>query len=287
MMRLILLFLLLGLTTAATAAPRVLASFRPLQLIASELMQGVGEAEALLDARQSPHHFQLRPSQLRQLQQADLLIWISDDFETGLARLQQSLPAGAERLQLMPLLQAKPDETRDQKPDHGVNRHLWLSPRLDARIAERIAERLQRLDPANSALYQRNLDRLQQRLKLWLDQARARLAQARPRYLLDHPFLEPFERDLGIQALGALAGPEGRGGGLRSLRRLEQRLAETPADCLFSADWPADRRSREFARRHGLALVWMPILDPEHKAASIVDLLDSILDKLAECGAKP
>ncbi len=288
MPRFIALLLLLTLGAPALAAPRVLTSIRPLQLIASELMQGIGSAEALLDPGQSPHHFQLRPSQLRKLQNADLLVWIDDDFETGLARLQNSLPAGAERLQLMPLLgMAGPEpgdaDTARDGHEHEANAHVWLSPRHDRRIAELLAERLARIDPAHAADYARNRDRLIRRLQDWQTGTAQRLADARPRYLLDHPFLDGFEDDLGIRAIGSLAGINARGGSLKRLKALESTLRDTPADCLFSADWPADRRSRQFARQFGLKLEWLPILDPRQKARSIVDLLDGIAQRMLDC----
>jgi len=294
--RLLPLLLMLLASPALFAAPRVLTSIRPLQLIANDILRGVGEADVLLDSRQSPHHFQLKPSQLRKLQNSDLLIWISDDFETGLARLKNSLPPSAQRLQLLPLLESRRQEQNDgDKPgtagpaehEHDENAHLWLSPSQDARMAMLIADALSKLDPVNANTYRRNLERLILQLSRWQQQARQQLRKAHPRFLLDHPFLEPFEEDLGIHSLGALAGVHARGGSARQLHELEQRLRKTPASCLFSADWPADRRSRQFARQFGLKLEWMPILDPERKAESILDLLDDIRQRLLECGEKP
>jgi zinc transport system substrate-binding protein len=269
----------------------VLTSIRPLQLIASEILQGVGTADVLLDPQQSPHHFQLKPSQLRKLQQADLLVWISDDFETGLARLKQSLPADATRLQLMPLLAEDGSAPERQaaamadsgEHDHDANAHLWLSPRQDARIATLIARELSRLDPAHAGTYEQNRDRLIRRLQRWTGEARQRLSRAQPRYLLDHPFLEGFEHELGIHAIGTLADANARSGSLKRLHRLQQRLRKRPADCLFSADWPADRRSRQFARQFKLKLQWLPILDPEQHADSIVDLLDRLASRILDC----
>ncbi len=294
MIRFLLPFLLIAVTSAHAAAPRVLTSIRPLQLIANDLMQGVGEADVLLDSRQSPHHFQLRPSQLEKLQRTDLLIWISDDFETGLARLGNSLPAGASRLQLLPLLHPEdahedtPSEQGDVEGDdhehaHEGNAHLWLSPRDDIRIAGIIAERLSRLDPDHAGDYARNRARLVQRLEDWQNTTRARLQQARLRYLLDHPFLGGFEQDLGIRAIGSLAGANAREGSLRRLRQLTRQLRQTPARCLFSAEWPADRLSRQLARQFGLKLIWLPVLDPDRRAASIVDLLDGIARRMLDC----
>jgi len=294
-LRLLPLLILLFTSTALFAAPRVLTSIRPLQLIANDIMRDIGEADVLLDSRQSPHHFQLKPSQLRKLQNTDLLVWISDDFETGLARLKNSLPPTAQKLQLLARLEfLLKERNRDNEAgaaghaDHGheKNAHLWLSPTQIARMAMLIADALSELDPFNRSIYQLNLKRLVLQLSTWLRLARQQLREARPRFVLDHPFLEPFEEELRVHSLGALAGVHARGGSARQLHELEQRLRETPASCLFSAEWPPNRRSRQFAHQFGLKLEWMPILDPEHKARSILELLDGIRRQLVECGEK-
>ena len=68
-------FLLLAAGTAQ-AEVRVLTSIKPLQLIAAAVQDGVGEPEALLPPGASPHHYALRPSDMRRVQEVDLLYWI-------------------------------------------------------------------------------------------------------------------------------------------------------------------------------------------------------------------
>ncbi|MBP9960647.1 MAG: zinc ABC transporter substrate-binding protein, partial [Pseudomonas sp.] len=60
----------------AQAEVRVLTSIKPLQLIAAAVQDGVGTPEVLLPPGASPHHYALRPSDVRRVAEVDLLYWI-------------------------------------------------------------------------------------------------------------------------------------------------------------------------------------------------------------------
>lgn len=71
----------------ARAAPEVVASILPLHSLTANLMRGVGEPALLLPAGQSPHGGQLKPSQVRRLGDADLVIWVGPSFEQSMAKV--------------------------------------------------------------------------------------------------------------------------------------------------------------------------------------------------------
>ena len=59
--------------TPAHAEVRVLTSIQPLQLIAAAVQDGVGKPQVLLPPGASPHHYALRPSDVRKVAEVDLL----------------------------------------------------------------------------------------------------------------------------------------------------------------------------------------------------------------------
>ncbi|SFQ40358.1 zinc transport system substrate-binding protein [Geopseudomonas sagittaria] len=75
------------LATPALAEVRVLTSIKPLQLIAAAVQDGAGTPEVLLPPGASPHHYALRPSDIRRVREADLLYWIGPDLEVFLPRV--------------------------------------------------------------------------------------------------------------------------------------------------------------------------------------------------------
>ena len=66
--------------------PVVVASIKPLHSIVSAVMAGVAEPKLLLDGAVSPHSFALKPSQMRLLQGADLVVWVGPGIEAPLQR---------------------------------------------------------------------------------------------------------------------------------------------------------------------------------------------------------
>ncbi|MFP1527478.1 metal ABC transporter solute-binding protein, Zn/Mn family [Escherichia coli] len=68
-----------GATQAADAA--VVASLKPVGFIASAIADGVTETEVLLPDGASEHDYSLRPSDVKRLQNADLVVWVGPEME--------------------------------------------------------------------------------------------------------------------------------------------------------------------------------------------------------------
>jgi hypothetical protein len=118
-MKRILLLLLYLQPALALAAPRVVTSIAPLQEIAGALMAGIAEPQVIIENQASAHHFAFKPSHMRRLQQADLVVWIDSQFEPGFNRIAQTLPAATRTLELLPALGIESEDG-----------HIWYSPAL-------------------------------------------------------------------------------------------------------------------------------------------------------------
>ena len=68
----------------AQADVKVVTSIKPIHSLVSAVMEGVGEPSLLVKGAGSPHTYSLKPSQARQLQEADLVFWMSHDLEAFL-----------------------------------------------------------------------------------------------------------------------------------------------------------------------------------------------------------
>ena len=262
------LLLLLCLQPALlAAAPRVVTSIPPLQEVAATLMHGVATPRAIVGDRESVHHFAFRPSHMRLLQQADLVIWIDRHFEAGFSRIAQVLPAATRRLELMPALGID---------DHDG--HIWYSPTLLGRSAALIEDALVELDPANGAIYRANAAALREALRAWERRLRQRWQQLEPRLLTDHAFLGHFASDLPKFEIEHIQDSHDSAGGLRDLQRLERWLAQKPAACILGLETPG-ALTQSLAKRYGLAIVLL-----ENRAGgSILQRLESLEAALATC----
>lgn len=120
------LFIALSSTLAistANAAPNVVVSIKPLHSLTSGVMKGVGEPELLLDGATSPHDFNLKPSQAKSIQDADLIIWIGEGLEGFLIKSLENLEGKTETLEAMEvkgisLLDYREHDDHEEHKDH-------------------------------------------------------------------------------------------------------------------------------------------------------------------------
>ncbi|ATR81139.1 MULTISPECIES: zinc ABC transporter substrate-binding protein ZnuA [Pseudomonas] len=230
----------------AQAEVRVLTSIKPLQLIAAAVQDGVGTPEVLLPPGASPHHYALRPSDVRRVAEVDLLYWIGPDMEGFLPRVLSSRNKPSVALQAVPGLQLRHfgedshshESTDEHDHDHrpgSLDAHLWLAPANARVIAAKMAADLVAADPANAARYQSNLSAFEQRLDALDLRLKARLAgvSGRP-YFVFHEAFDYFEAAYGLQHTGVFSVAAEVQPGAQHVAAMRKRLQEVGKTCVFS-----------------------------------------------------
>ncbi|MGB0732323.1 MAG: zinc ABC transporter substrate-binding protein [Pontibacterium sp.] len=76
-----------GQTLADTTPLNVVTTIKPLQLIVADLIGDAGKVDVLLPPGSSPHHFTLKPSQIRTLAEADMVVWVGEDMERFMVKM--------------------------------------------------------------------------------------------------------------------------------------------------------------------------------------------------------
>lgn len=74
------------LPVRAAQASEVVTSIRPLGLIAAALTDGITQPDVLLEDGASPHHYALRPSDMRKLTEARIVFWVGPQLEQFLEK---------------------------------------------------------------------------------------------------------------------------------------------------------------------------------------------------------
>lgn len=221
-----LLFLMgIALSIGVEAEQRVLASIKPLQLIAQAVVGDRYPVQVLLPPGATPHHYSLRPSDMRKVNQADLIIWLGAETETYLAK-----PLGRAD---QSYIEINLGEYLERGPDRYADPHLWLSSRYAARIAGLIADRLGELDSAGEAIYRANLHRFTQALDRLHGQFSAERKQREIRYLVYHDAYGYFEREYSLSHLDVVTLNPEVNPGARHLLRLQKRITEQKIDCIL------------------------------------------------------
>jgi zinc transport system substrate-binding protein len=255
------------------AAPRVVTSIAPLQEITAAITAGITQPDVVIEDPAAIHHFAFRPSQLRLLQQADLIIWVDRHFEGGFYRLAESLPESTRTLELMTAL--------GEPPGDG---HIWFSPRLLLRSAEIIAAELARLDPLNRDNYLENSARLAESISQWRDSTQGSWKERQPRVVTDHDFLGRLAREFGLSHVFALHDEHDAQGSIKNLNRVENRLRREPVRCLLTLASDASPLGRNLAEKYQLRTISIASgMDEALQGRDILHRLEQLVESLNMC----
>lgn len=251
MSRLFAVIALFLLSLAAQAEVRVLTSIKPLQLIAAAVQGETGRPEVLLPPGASPHHFALRPSDVRRVQGADLLYWIGPDMESFLPRVLDGRGKPSVAVQSLPGLtlhhfgEGAGDEDEhhhhdadEHDHDHrpgSLDAHLWLLPANARVIAAKMAADLAAADLTNAARYQANLAAFEQRLDALDGELKTRLAPLADKpFFVFHQAFDYFESAYGLRHAGVFTAASEVQPGARHVAAMRERLAAAGPSCVFS-----------------------------------------------------
>jgi zinc transport system substrate-binding protein len=236
--------------TPARAEVRVLTSIQPLQLIAAAVQDGVGKPEVLLPPGASPHHYALRPSDVRRVADVDLLYWIGPDMEGFLPRVLNGRSKPSVAVQGLAGMHLRhfgedshsheehADDADEHDHDHrpgSLDAHLWLST-VNARvIAARMSADLAAADPANAARYQSNLKAFEQRLDALDQRLKTRLTGVADKpFFVFHEAFDYFESAYGLKHTGVFSVAAEVQPGAQHVAAMRKRLQEAGKTCVFS-----------------------------------------------------
>ncbi len=247
------------LVPVAQADVRVLTSIKPLQLIAAAVQEGVGEPEVLLPPGASPHHYALRPSDMRRVQEVDLLYWIGPDMESFMPRVLATREKPSVAVQSLPDMTLRhfgEDDGHDHDHDHdhdhevahealgehdhdhrpgSLDAHLWLLPANARVIAARMAADLSEADPANAPRYQANLHAFDKRLDALEPRLQAQLKPlASKPFFVFHEAFDYFEAAYGLKHIGVFSVASEVQPGARHVAAMREQLQRVGPSCVFS-----------------------------------------------------
>jgi zinc transport system substrate-binding protein len=225
----------------AEAAPRVVASIKPVHALVAGVMNGAGTPRLLIKGGATPHMHALRPSQARLLQQAEVVFWVGPELESFLVK---PLARGRTGRRVVALSAASGIQLRaaggvEANSDHRdaahKDMHIWLDPANARAMVDAIAAVLATADPPGAARYRANAQGLHARLAALDASLGKKLAAVRHvPFIAYHDAYGYFIARYGLKAVGAItASPEHRPGVAR-LRRLRRAIVSHGVRCVFT-----------------------------------------------------
>ncbi len=255
---------LFAFSPAYADGSKVVVTIKPLHSLVAAVMEGDGnEAVLLLDGSQSPHHFSLKPSQVKAMHEAKAVFYMGENLESFMSKTLSSLPETVRRVPLensnaLSKLSVRTsggledevveggheghhhahDEDEEHEGHHhahsGFDMHMWMSPLNAKHMVMEIAQKLSMTFPEKRSIYFANLRTLGARLTALDDRIEQRMASLRGKpYVTFHDAYQYFEKRYGLHMVGAITLNPEHGVGAKRLRKLREKIAEMGAVCVF------------------------------------------------------
>lgn len=264
--------LLLALTSALTHAKvNVVATLPDFGAIAQVVGGDHVKATTIARGTEDPHFVDARPSFIRVLNQADLLIESGADMEIGwlpplvnAARNGKILGSGPGHLVLathIPLIDVpKGPIDRSMGDVHSAgNPHFWLDPENGKVIARKIAEALGRIDPVNAAAFDANAEAFITELSRRMVEWEKRMAPHRGTKIISyHRSFDYFARRFGLEIVNQLEPKPGIEPSAVHITRLVSGARDSGVKLIVIEPFRPRRKAAQAADAIGAKLLVLP-----------------------------
>ena len=290
--------LLLVASFSGHATLRVVTTTQDLAAIARAVGGEQVKVESLTPGTRDPHFASAKPSMIRQVFRADLLLVVGAEMEIGWlspllrsARNSAVQPGGAGYLDLSTSIallgQVSGPVDRAMGDVHASgNPHYWLDPRNGVLMAEAIASRLSQLDPDHRSEYQSRLARfkqtMQQKLPVWTAELGTLNGQPVIAY---HRSLIYLAAVFGFNIVDEVEPKPGIAPSAASLSALVARIRGDGIRLLLMEPYYERRSGRYLNEQTGIAIAVIPqSVGAEPGIVTYFDLFDAIVAVLTTAG---
>ncbi|PCI38265.1 MAG: hypothetical protein COB46_11770 [Rhodospirillaceae bacterium] len=268
-------------TLVLAEQPKVLTSIKPVQALVFSVMGEGAAPELLLPPGTSPHAFTLKPSQAKQLQNADVVFWIGPNLETGLEAPLQTLGAKAKVVTLL----LTPDLDLIYN-DGALDPHVWLSPNNTIKMINLIRDVLVEMDSDNAKAYTKNAKTARNRMKLLKRKATQLFAPTKDLpYVVQHDGFAYLARDFGLNPVGFLEAIPGHKPGAKHLSNLRKTIKGQGVRCLFVEPQFTSAQAKTLAKEMNLIVTEIDLMGTDLTASPTlsVRILQNIIMFMDKC----
>jgi len=254
-------------------AQNVITSIKPLHSLVQNILGDTAEAQLLID-NTSPHSYQLKPSDIKAVNRADVVFYFADNLESSIAKLTDASDEQDKFVMLIDKLEIDflelgdhdhhhhgdhEEEAKVEHEDHGddtendhdgheesheeneeeeheaIDPHIWLNPQNAIVIAEFITQSLTTLYPSQADQYRTNFENTRKELIILENQLDAQLATVKDSaYLVQHEAYNYFEANFGLNNKGALQIDPSVTPSAKHLTQIAEKVRQENIKCIFS-----------------------------------------------------
>ena len=249
------------------------------------------KVRSIAKGAQDPHYVAAKPSYMRLLNRADLLLYVGLQLEVGWLNL---LVQGARNPSLVSLSLSQGisvleiphgEVSRAQGDIHPEgNPHYWLDPRNGFVMARRIAAQLKALAPDDGSYFEQRLTlfekELKHRIQKWEQQMTPYRGQEVVAY---HKQWEYLANWLGLSIMGYVEDKPGIPPAPKHVARLTLSIRERKVKALLVSGFINLRIPQSVAQKAGTTMVILPAsVGADNTVKSYFDLFDTIIERITQ-----
>lgn len=240
------LFLLVSTHALADNSAPIVVTIKPLYSLVAHLTEGIETPVLLLNQAQSPHHYNMKPSERRLLAHARMIVWVGPQMESYLSKIIQQQQNSAIVVSVMQannlrLLNKRKKHSHhdtinnsaiNHEDIHTIDPHIWLSTHNAIAISRQISEQLIAQNPKNAEKIKENLQRLQSKITQTQKFIKSTLKSAHQPFITFHDAFQYFEDENKLNYIDSISFDEDTGSSLKHLRKIKSNIDRNKIQCL-------------------------------------------------------
>jgi zinc transport system substrate-binding protein len=252
---------LLG-SSAIADVPNVSVDIAPLHSLVASVMNGVGVPSLIIPPGSSPHDHQLRPSEAKAMQDANILFWMGEALTPWMENAVKTLSSNAsvttflenDKTSLLEFREGALFEAHDHEDDqhddehdehddeehdeqgHGSHDpHAWLSPNNAKAWLDVIAAQLSSYDTENAGVYFTNAASAKSEIEMMIAEINLALDPIRGgKFIVFHDAYQYFENDFDFQASGAISIGDASDPSPARIAKIQKRIRDEEINCVLA-----------------------------------------------------
>ena len=303
MMRIVLsLLLIAALSTPIVQAKEklnLLSTIKPIHSLVSAISGELAEAKQIIPNNASPHHYSLKPSDLRRINKADLIFRIDPKLEGFLSKSLRSVDKDIvitlSTSEGLTLLDAKEGhvheehhETQEEEEGipHELDYHLWLNPDNAISMAKTIRDELVKIAPEHKKEFTKNTDELISSINVISRRISQQLENFKSTpFLVMHDAWQYFTQYYQLNQLGTISAQERLSPSAKVLSEARKKITDSNVKCLLAE--PNLKQKMLTTLTEGLSIN-ITELDPLGRSIAdseqaYIELFQYTADKLSDC----
>jgi len=252
---------LLG-SSAIADVPNVSVDIAPLHSLVASVMNGVGVPNLIIPPGSSPHDHQLRPSEAKAMQDANIVFWMGEELTPWMENAVKTLSSNAsvttflenDKTSLLEFREGalfeahdhedeqhddEHDEHDDEEHDeqgHGSHDpHAWLSPNNAKAWLDVIAAQLSSYDTENAGVYFTNAASAKSEIEMMIAEINLALDPIRGgKFIVFHDAYQYFENDFDFQASGAISIGDASDPSPARIAKIQKRIRDEEINCVLA-----------------------------------------------------